>query len=64
MKIVNARTVELTNDEAAAFVAFSRIIDEGYSTPVACARVEELHTGLDPAFYRWLRGEPTMPVAS
>lgn len=61
MRIINNRTVDLTVEENRAHIVYDDLLDRGHDVPTCARRVEELYPGLDPAFYRWLRGDPLMP---
>ena len=64
MKILSNRTVDLTVAEQAASMTFSRLLDAGYDINQAASRVRELHRDADdPAFDRWLRGQPLYPTS-
>lgn len=60
MQILGRSTVELTPTEHFARGKFDEMLDAGHSIAVSAKRIEELFPGLDPAFYRWLRGEPLL----
>lgn len=57
MEILSAIEVQLTSTERFANSRFEEMLDRGYSIHRAATRTAELFPGLDPAFYRWLRGE-------
>ena len=61
MQIISKRTVELTERETRAKGMFDGLLTSGWNTQQAVTRVKELHQGLDPAFFRWLAGQPLMP---
>lgn len=61
MKIISNREYELTDAEARAQAHYEGMLSRGYTVPVSAARVQETHPGLDPAFYRLLRGEELVP---
>lgn len=57
MKIVQAKTVELTSYEMKASAQFDRLLDNGHSIASAVKQVRALWPNLDPRFYRWLSNE-------
>ena len=56
MKRIGNRTVELTDAELAATAVFDELLDSGSDVPSAADAVEAAYQGLDPEFYRYLRG--------
>lgn len=56
MEIISQNEVVLTSDERFANARFEAMLDRGFSVRRAATRTKELFPGLDPEFYRWLRG--------
>src|SRR3954451_3364279 len=60
MKIVNNKTVVLTDDEARLQERFEELLSSGLGIASAANRIREQNRGIDPAFYRWLMDEPLL----
>jgi hypothetical protein len=60
MKIVNNKTVVLTDNEARLQERFEELLSSGLGIASAANRIREQNRGIDPAFYRWLMDEPLL----
>ena len=62
MEIISPREVELTAEERRVQAHYEFLLDMNTPVLVAATRIQELFPTLDPAFFRWLRGEELLPA--